>query len=142
MPRTLESLQSQLASWNIISVDILSGYLLLQTVGLQKSQNSLAMIRQEIRYHLTSRGLIVAFLLIILSHHNYVFSNNSYVTFVGELYQIGRWATYNGATESGISENRQNENRAFTYRVEKEDKSGLWRSCNTQVGNHEYHFRL
>ena len=27
---------------------------------------------------------------IILSHHNYVFSNNSYVTFVGELYQIGR----------------------------------------------------
>ena len=70
------------------------------------------------------------------------FCNCASFHFIGKFYQIGRWAAYNGATESGISENRQNEDRAFAYRVEKEDKSGLWRSCNTQVGNHEYHFRL
>ena len=74
----------------------------------------------------------------LLSHHNYLFCDQSSVTFIGKLYQIGRWAAYNGATESGISKDRQNEDRAFAYRVEKEDKSGVWRSCNTQVDNQEY----
>ena len=60
---------------------------------------------------------ICTFLSILLNQILVRFCNYASFHFIGKFSQIGRWAAYNGATESGISENRQNEDRAFAYRI-------------------------